>query len=416
MPSHMRATLTVVWHELRYPIAVLVLARCLTHIPLPLGVGDMTAVLSASFGADPFLVLIDLSTGGAAGRFSVVALWIYPFLLARFVCDALGPDPLGDRRAAARLLVSVATIAAVAMGAGYLYLIHRLTGALEIDRLEIGIALVTLVGGTMVLAAVLDRIGERGSDLVLSASLVAGALPYLFHEPASVVDQVARIVVPLAGCSLFAVLLRAQRRFPIQRARHQHARSVPRSSSGESTMPLPVAARSDELAAVVAVLVGIASIHAGARLLLDAGSVSQSAFLSVVLRVTDPDRGWFWIVYLVLGIAAVVLCALGRADERETSEYLKRDGSFIPGVRPGSHTEAYLLWPVLVTTWIRALTVTAILIAPPIACLAWGHPAVWPIMLIAVPYVARTCVQMNDAIRAALTSLVYEAMLQKAQR
>ena len=107
---------------------------------------------------------------------------------------------------------------------------------------------------------------------------------------------------------------------------------------------------------------------------------------------------------------------LGRADERETSEYLKRDGSFIPGVRPGSHTEAYLLWPVLVTTWIRALTVTAILIAPPIAYLAWGHPAVWLIMLIAVPYVARTCVQMNDAIRAALTSLVYEAMLQKAQR
>ena len=342
---------------------------------------------SKSQGALGFL---NLFSGGAFGSFSIFALGIMPYITASIIMQVLNVvipklqewqemGAVGQRKIT-QWTRYVAIAIALLQGSGLTFIFGQGNGSaffgaaaqapdvvlLDPFMPRALLVIPSLVAGTALLMWVGELISQRGisngMSVLIFASVVSG-LPYSYYSILQSKKFIVFALLLLVSLGILAAVVRVelgQRRIPVQFAKRVVGR---RMTGGQSTyIPLKV-----NQAGVVPI------IFASSVLLLP-------VLMSNVLGSAEGWRGsiaGFVNDYLVnsqnmVYISAFFLLIVAFAyfynsiafDPIRQADQLRKQGGFIPGIRPGVQTENYLAKAVNRITLPGALFVAFIAILP----------------------------------------------------
>jgi preprotein translocase subunit SecY len=342
---------------------------------------------SKSQGALGFL---NLFSGGAFGSFSIFALGIMPYITASIIMQVLNVvipklqewqemGAVGQRKIT-QWTRYVAIAIALLQGSGLTFIFGQGNGSaffgaaaqapdvvlLDPFMPRALLVIPTLVAGTALLMWVGELISQRGisngMSVIIFSSVVAG-LPYSYYSILQSKKFIVFALLVIVSLGILAAVVRVelgQRRIPVQFAKRVVGRNM---TGGQSTyIPLKV-----NQAGIVPI------IFASSVLLLP-------VLLSNVLGSTQGWRGTIAsfvndylvnsqnIVYIVGFFMLIVAFAYFynsiAFDPIRQADQLRKQGGFIPGIRPGQQTERYLSKAVNRITLPGALFVAFIAILP----------------------------------------------------
>ena len=365
-----------------FTISALIVFRFLSFVPLP-GIDPLKLRAFMEKSSGGILDFFNMFSGGALANYSLISLGVMPYITASIVvqlASSLHPSLASLKKegeSGRRKLNQYSRYGAVLLSLlqGYAALRNADVQGFAIDPgpLFYGAGLISLVGGTMFLLWLGEQITSRGigngTSLIIMAGIVA-QMPVFFSNMFSQYSTggiggitVAIMIGMVVAMILFICFMeRATRRLLIQYPKRASQNGM--MQADRSHLPLKI-----NTAGV------IPPIFASSLLLLPL-TISQFASSSMT---TDSTLGAFIIglnqylghgkpVYMILYAALIVFfCFFYTAvvfNPEETSENLKRNGGFIPGIRPGKSTATYLDYVLTRITVIGAAYITIVCVIP----------------------------------------------------
>ena len=242
-------------NKILFTLGILALYRFIAYIPIP---GIDQARLDNLFQNNELLGFLDLFSGGALSRMSIVALGVFPYITASIVMQLLTPviptlqqisrEGESGRAKMNKITHWLTVPIAVAQGFGQITLLRQ-SNILDGSTMGIAIlaALVSMVAGTIFLIWLGELITERGIgngiSLIIFAGIVAGfpgLIGQSFVSTANVLGIGFFVIIGIIIIALIVMFNEAHRRIPVQ-----YGRSVFRSGrmyrqSGSSYLPLRI--------------------------------------------------------------------------------------------------------------------------------------------------------------------------------
>ena len=336
-----------------YTLGILLVYRIGTYVPLP-GI-DATA-LAAANEANPLgglFDLIDLFAGGAFSRAGIFALGIMPYITASIIIQLLGAvvpyfqklQREGEEgRRKITQLTRYGTVAITALQSiGYaIQLQYGATQeAIVVSQTFFFVStVIVLTAGTVFVMWLGERITENGIGNGISLIIMIGIVAYL---PQSLVGEfqlkenlfiflleIGFLVLVTAGIVL---ITQGTRRIPVQYAK----RVVGRKVYGGTTQYLPLRVNA---AGVMPIIFAQSIMFIPSTV---ASFFPDSAFWQSVGSWFGDWFGWgysfvfFWIcVFFTYFYTAIAV------NPKEMADTMKRQGGFVPGIRPGRQTSEFI--------------------------------------------------------------------------
>ena len=245
--------------KILFTLAILALYRFVSHIPIP---GINTVQLQELFENNQLLGFLDLFSGGALSRMSIVALGVFPYITASIVMQLLTPviptlQQLSREGEAGRVKINrivhwLTVPIAVAQGFGQLILLQQsnvltnvgFTGPALLPTLA---AIISMTAGTMFLVWLGEMITERGIgngiSLIIFAGIVAG-FPGLitqgFLDRQDVLGIGFFVIIGVLIIALIVLFNEAHRRIPVQYGRSIFRGGRMYRQSGATYIPLRI--------------------------------------------------------------------------------------------------------------------------------------------------------------------------------
>ncbi|MEE0844967.1 MAG: preprotein translocase subunit SecY [Eggerthellaceae bacterium] len=365
--------------KILFTLGILALYRLGAYIPVP-GI-PMNEFANAFSDAGVSMTMIDLFTGGALSNFSVFSLGIMPYITASIIMQLMqGVIPAVGRWAregepGRRKITQITRYLTLVLGLinaiGYLLLFkspqYGVVFSNEVPEILTDIIVVfTLVAGTAFIMWMGELITQRGvgngMSLIIFISIVS-------RVPAAIYSSVTQssadmgmaiaitaliVIVVLVCIPLIIFVERAQRRIPVNYAKRVQGRRI---MGGQSTyLPLKVNA-----AGVIPIIFASCIIYFPAQL----AALFNVGWLTAVADAIAT--GWVnWILTLVLIVAFAYFYTSMVFNPEETADNLRKQGGFIPGVRPGAATVQYIKDVLHRVTFPGALFIAAIAVVPSI--------------------------------------------------
>ncbi len=381
-----------------FTIGALIVFRFLSFVPLP-GVNPLILSELYEQTRGGILDLFNAFSGGSLERMSLIALGVMPYITASIVvqmASALHPSlaALKKEGATGRQKLNQYT----RYGAVFLCAIqgYFLSVGLESFAAQSGLqavvnpgylfrfgAVISLVGGTMFLLWLGEQITSRGIGNGISLIIMAGIVAQfptfgtnLFEgrrtgtiAPWIIFAFIAMVVILIYGISFFE---RAQRRLLIQYPKRATQRGMMQAE--RSHLPLKI-----NTAGV------IPPIFASSLLLLPL-TISQfagnsvdtdSTFGSVIVMLNQYLAHGTPLYMTLYAIGIIFFCFFYTAvvfNPEETADNLKKNGGFIPGIRPGKRTSDYLEYVLTRITVLGSVYLTLVCVVPEFMIAQTGIP------------------------------------------
>ncbi len=386
--------------KILFTLAMLALYRFATQIPIP---GINSAQLDNLFDTNELLRFLDLFSGGALGRMSIVALGVFPYITASIVMQLLTPvipalqeiSREGEAgRARMNRYVHLLTVPiALAQGYGQLMLLQQ--SGVFIDPSGVALftvgftgdsllptlaALFSLVAGTMFLVWLGELITEKGIgngiSLIIFAGIVAG-FPGLLSQGFIDRDNVLGIgffaIIGVLIIALIVMFNEAHRRIPVQ-----YGRSIFRSGrmyrqGGATYLPLRINS-AGMIPLIFAFSIVILPGTIATYFATNTSWIGDAArFFEGLLA---PTSVLYWILVFILVVIFTFFYTLVVFNQQNLAENLQRNGGFVLGIRPGQPTQDYLNRVIVRITMGGALFLGFIAIVPYLASLVTGVQAI----------------------------------------
>ena len=369
--------LTELRQRLMFVLLALVVYRIGSHIPVP-GINPerLRALFDANQGG--ILELLNMFSGGAIERMSILALGIMPYISASIISNLIvattpSLQQLRKEGEAGRRKINqwtrygtlfLATVQGFAMANG----LQGQGLAFTPGPAFIFVAVTTLVTGAMFMMWLGEQVTERGVgngiSVLIFAGIVAG-FPSAIGQSFEQARQGEISIIALLGIGALAIAIvagvvfveRGQRRITINYARRQQGRQ--QFASQSSHLPLKV-----NMAGV------IPAIFASSLLLFPAsigqwfGQSPGMEWLQDFALLIAPGQP-LNIILFSMGI--IFFCFWYTAimfNPKEVADNLKRSGAFIPGFRPGDQTARHIDTILTRLTLVGALYMTAVCLLP----------------------------------------------------
>lgn len=364
-------------------LGFLFIYRVLAYVPVP---GVDIDVVKSFFDDNSAnaLGLFNMFSGNAVERLSIISLGIMPYITASIIMELLAATfpNLGalkkDRDGMVKYMqiIRYATIAITLVQAvGVSMGLQSLTGrdgqsAIMIDmEVFIAVAAISMLTGTMLLMWIGEQITQRGvgngTSLIIFGGIVS-ALPSAISETVTLVNTgamsflvvLAILVVILATVLAIIYIETAERRVPVTYARS--ALMQQQKKGGNQRIQNYVALKVNQ-ANVIPVIFASA-------ILMFPMTVLQASTNPILVRMTDflNPNGYFYNVLLFVFVVFFAFFYTSIAFKAEDiADNLKKQGGFIPGVRPGASTKDFL------NEIASRLTVTGALYLGLVATLPW---------------------------------------------
>jgi len=330
--------------------------RVLAYVPVP---GVNLDVIKEFFDSNSSnaLGMFNMFSGKAAQRFSIISLGIMPYITASIVMELLAATfpTLGkmkkERDGMTKYMqiiryatIGITLIQAIGVSVG----LGSITGragesAIMIDMTTFtAIAAASMLTGTMLLMWIGEQITQRGIgngiSLIIFAGIVSG-IPHAIGGTINLVNTgelnflivIGILVVILATVGAIIYVEMGERRVPISYSRkvmmqNQHKRIM-------NYVPIKV-----NLSGV------IPPIFASAILMFPS-TIMQASTNPIIQKINDflsPSSYAFNVLTFIFVIFFAYFYASIVFNAKDISDNLKKQGGFIPGVRPGERTALFL--------------------------------------------------------------------------
>ncbi|ARJ55700.1 preprotein translocase subunit SecY [Campylobacter cuniculorum] len=338
-------------------LAFLFAYRVLAYVPVP---GVNADVIAEFFNNNQnnALGLFNVFSGGAAERFSIISLGIMPYITASIIMELLAATfpNIGKMKKErdsiqkymqiiryATIIITLIQSIGVAIG---LQGLHGRggVGAIMIEDLNIFIALcaISMLAGTMLLMWLGEQITQRGVGNGISLIIFAGIVSSIPAAISNTVGQInsgemnfltafAILVLILLTIGVIIYVELGERRIPIS-----YSRKVVMQNQNKRIMnyiPIKV-----NLSGVIPPIFASAILMFPTTIL----QTSTNPYIQTINDFLNPNGYVFHILTFLFVIFFAYFYASIVFNAKDISENLKKQGGFIPGIRPGEGTAHYL--------------------------------------------------------------------------
>lgn len=316
---------------------------------------------SAARGSNDILGLINSFTGGAFNNAAIFALGIMPYITASIIIQLLGfavpyfqrlqqKEGESGRKKLTQITRLLTVLITLVQGSGYLALINSTPGAVD-PSLNPAIFwfsnLIILSTGTIFCMWLGEKITDKGIgngiSLLIMIGIIASLPSAFFGEITGQFSKSGPIFLIVEFALLFFVVLatvlivQGVRRIPIQFAKRMVGRTtgdVP-SAGSRDYIPLKVNA-AGVMPIIFAQAIMFLPVQLGSWL---SGNGTQSNFL---MAMSDWKSLPYNIVFFLLIVVFTYIYTALLVNPQQYAEHLKRQNSFIPGIKPGEQTQEYI--------------------------------------------------------------------------
>lgn len=372
-----------------FTLGMLAVYRIGCHIPTP-GIDSQVLAQFFSGTEGTLLGLVSAFTGGALERMTIFALGIMPYISASIILQLLtvvfepvqrlSKEGEQGRKTITRWTRYGTVVLSVIQGAGIAIGLQTMRGpAGEPVVTHPGIAfilltIITLTAGTAFIMWIGEQITERGIGNGISLIIFAGIVATI---PSAIVNSLRLVKTGAMGPMVLVLILaamvfvvwaivfmeRAQRRIPI----HHAKRVVGMKTYGGQSSHLPLKLN---MAGVIPPIFASSIIMFPATI----ASLVDIPWIRSVAGMMTPSN---WL-YNVLFVAFIIFfCYFYTAvtfNPVDVAENVKRQGGYVPGIRPGTETADYLDVVLGRLTFAGAIYVSAVCVLPTILISKFNVP------------------------------------------
>jgi preprotein translocase subunit SecY len=335
---------------------ILLVYRLLAYVPVP---GVDISVIKEFFdnNSNNALGLVNMFSGNAISRFSIISLGIMPYITASIIIELLAATfpSLGkmkkERDGMAKYMqiiryvtIGITIIQAIGVSVGLQSLNGSAgQGAIMIDTTTfMFVSTVAMVVGTMMLMWLGEQITQRGIgngiSLIIFAGIVsaipsaiAGTVKLLNTGELGFIEVIAILAIILVTVGVIIYIELAERRVAIS-----YSRKVMMQNQKKRVMnyiPIKV-----NLSGVIPPIFASAILMFPATILQS----SDNEYLKIASDVLNPSGYAFNVLTFLFVIFFSFFYASIVFNAKDIADNLKKQGGFIPGIRPGEGTKEYI--------------------------------------------------------------------------
>ena len=343
------------WRRLRFVFMAIVVYRLGTHIPIP---GIDPARLAALFDQNQgtILEMFNLFSGGALERMSIFALNVVPYISAAIIMQLFsnsipylqelkkdgqaGRNQITQYTRYGTVVLAFVQASALAVTLGASGLAYEPGTSFFIS------AVFSVVAGTIFLMWLGEQISERGIGNVISiiiATSILTGIPGAIGQALEQARQGDLNILLLLGIGVLAMLViaivvfieRGQRRITVIYAQRQQGRKLMQAQA--SHLPFKV-----NMAGVIPAIFASTFLLFPASLSTWFGQAESFGFLQTISLALNPGQPLYILTFSALIISFCFIWLALTFDTKEVTDNLKKSGAFVPGIRPGEQTAAYV--------------------------------------------------------------------------
>jgi preprotein translocase subunit SecY len=329
--------------------------RILSYIPVP---GVNVDVIKAFFDSNSnnALGMVNMFSGNAVSRLSIISLGIMPYITASIIMELLAATfpTLGqmkkerDGMTKYMQIIRYATVAitlvqAIGVSMGLQSMGSGGQSAIMIDMSTfVPVAAFSMLAGTMMLMWIGEQITQRGIgngiSLIIFAGIVSG-IPSAIGGMVNLINTgelnflvvigILAVILITIGVIIYVEL--GERRIPISYSRKTMMQN--QNKRVMNYIPIKV-----NLSGVIPPIFASAVLMMPSTLL----SGSTNPYVQKIADLLSPNSYLFNVLMFLFVIFFAFFYASIVFNAKDIAENLKKQGGFIPGVRPGKSTEAFI--------------------------------------------------------------------------
>ena len=375
--------------KLLFTTLILIVVRFGSQLPIPeIDSAQISAYLKSALG-DSFS-LLNSFTGGSFMQMSVFALSVTPYITSSIIMqlmtivipalEEMQKDGEDGRKRMAKITRYVTVVLAIIEGAG-LAIGFANQGALGTDYTTFTIVtmIIALTAGAVLVMWLGERITESGIGNGISIILLVNIVSGMPGDFTSLYNQFmkGKQIGPalIAGCVIVGVVLAvvvfvivlsdAERHIPVQYSKKMQGRKL--VGGQQSKIPLKV-----NTAGVIPIIFA-SSIMQFPIMLQNVLKYENNGFIGKALTSLNSST-WFdsshtkrsigLLIYIVLVVLFAYFYTSITFNPLEISNNMKKQGGFIPGIRPGKPTVDYLNKILKYIIFIGAAGLTIVAVVP----------------------------------------------------
>jgi preprotein translocase subunit SecY len=359
-----------------YVLAILIVFRFLAHVPVP---GVDATQLKSFFEQNALFGVLDLLSGGGLSAFSIVALGVNPYINASIIMQlmtgvvpslqALSREGEYGRNKINQYTRYLSVPMALLQSYGFLALLNSqgvLSSGFDLGNGATLTQIATLTAGSIALMWLGELITEKGIGNGISFIIFAGIVSRApsavtgFLQTPNFALIIGFAILALVSVAVIIYIQEGQRRIPIQYASRVRGRRM--YQGGQTFLPLRV-----NQAGVIPIIFAI-SILLFPQQIASYFTNSEVDFVRSIaggiVSFFNPHSIVYVSLYFLLTFGFTYFYTAFTFKPDETSEQLRKNGGFIPGIRPGRPTADYLARVVTRITVAGALFLGIIATAP----------------------------------------------------
>jgi len=411
--------------RLLFVLFALLVYRVGTHIPVP-GINPVRLQQLFDQQQGGILDLFNMFSGGALERMSILALGVIPYITSSIIMNLMSmmypslqqlrKEGESGRRKITQYTRYGTLIIALIQGTS-------LTATLAAQGLAVTpgisfylVSTITLVTGALFMMWLGEQITERGVgngiSLLIFANIVSG-FPAAIGQSFEAARQGDINIIALLAIGILAVGIvgfvvfveRGQRRIPVNYAKRQQGRRMYQAQS--SHLPLKI-----NMAGVIPAIFASSLLLAPASMAQWFGTSPGMGWLREVSLVLSPGQP----LYILMFAAGIVFfCFFYTAimfDPKDVADNLRKQGAYVPGIRPGQQTAKYIDDVITRLTVFGAAYITLVCLLPEFMIVAFnitfqlGGTALLIVVVVAMDFMSQ--------VQAHLMSSQYAKLMEKS--
>lgn len=360
-------------------LALLFVYRIGIHVPTPgINSGELASFFASAEGT--LFTMFNMFSGGALERLSIFALGIMPYISASIILELmtvvvphlaqLKKEGDAGRKKKTQYTRYGTVVLSVIQGLGISVGLESMMspgGVPIVDYPGWGfrlITVITLTAGTAFIMWLGEQITERGIgngiSLIIFAGIVA-SMPMAMGNTVrlmstgemSVFVMIILLVLMVVVIAAIIFMEQAQRRIPV----HYAKRVVGRKMYGGQTSHLPLKINT----------AGVIPPIFASSIIMFPTTLAQFTDLPVMQTLASmfsPGTVWYYILYVGFIVFFCFFYTAVQFNPEDVADNMKKNGGYIPGIRPGKKTSEYIDRVLTRITLGGAIYVSAVCVLP----------------------------------------------------
>jgi preprotein translocase subunit SecY len=416
-------------NKILFTFALLIVYRLGIHVPVP-GINGEAVSDFFDSASNTLFGMFDMFSGGGLSRLSVFALGIMPYISASIILQLLTvvspelerlkkKEGEAGRKKITQYTRYLTVLITFVQGTGIAIGLQNMTSPTGVPvvpdpgMLFVFVTVITLTTGTCFIMWLGEQITAKGIgngiSLIIFAGIVAGlpgALMKTFRllgtGEMTIFVVIVILALILAVLAFTCFMETSQRRIPIQYAKRMMGRKL----YGGQTTHLPLRVNTAGV---------IPPIFASSILMFPGtiASFSQVEWLQQISAYFAPGSLPYNLSFVVLIIFFCFFYTAIIFDPKDIAENLKKQGGFIPGIRPGIHTKEYIDKVLSRITLWGSLYISAICVLPMLLINKLNVPFYFGGTSLLI--VVGVAIDTMNKIQSYLITNQYEGLMQKSK-